>query len=254
MAYSLLDGGNGLARIQALGASLGAVHDGVATVQLEGVVQLSQSLSSHLITRVLNPAEGLHQHSRTQVVVRSPPVRGAGGGAASTQNALVHTIQLLAVLLALQELAVGQVVGALDLGAQPGLDGLVLVVEVGQISHQVLDHIHVRKRVDLGGLRGVLVNIAQAGQGVGTIDVHGATSANTLTARATEGQGRIDLILDLDKGIQNHGSALVQVHLIGGNVGLLLLLGVPAVDFEILHVGLGRKLSQLDDKTIKRIF
>jgi hypothetical protein len=36
--YPLLDHGDGLAWVESLGAGLGAVHDGVAAVQLEGVV------------------------------------------------------------------------------------------------------------------------------------------------------------------------------------------------------------------------
>ena len=43
---SLLDLSNGSARVQALGACLGAVHDGVAAVQLEGIVQMVKSLGS----------------------------------------------------------------------------------------------------------------------------------------------------------------------------------------------------------------
>ncbi len=54
--YLLLDGADGLARVEALGAGLSAVHDGVAAVQLERVVQLGQALGSALVTTVLNPS------------------------------------------------------------------------------------------------------------------------------------------------------------------------------------------------------
>ena len=54
--YLLLDGTDGLARVKTLGAGLSAVHDGVAAVQLEGVVQLSQALGGALVTTVLNPS------------------------------------------------------------------------------------------------------------------------------------------------------------------------------------------------------
>jgi hypothetical protein len=40
--HSLLDLGNGLSRIEVLRADLGAVHDGVAPVELEGVVEVVQ--------------------------------------------------------------------------------------------------------------------------------------------------------------------------------------------------------------------
>lgn len=56
-AYPLLDGADGLARVEALGAGLGAVHDRVAAVQLEGIVQLRQTLGGALVATVLNPSE-----------------------------------------------------------------------------------------------------------------------------------------------------------------------------------------------------
>ncbi len=54
--YLLLDGADGLARVEALGTGLGAVHDGVAAIQLERVVQLGQALGGALVTTVLNPS------------------------------------------------------------------------------------------------------------------------------------------------------------------------------------------------------
>jgi hypothetical protein len=88
---------------------------------------------------------------------------------------------------------------------QPRLDGLVLLVEVCHVCakrsspsgfdldgdtttlvhtwDQILDDIHVRQGVDVGGRRG-LVDEAQAGQTVGAINVHGAGTANTLSARS----------------------------------------------------------------------
>jgi len=54
--YLLLDGADGLARVEALRTGLGAVHDGMAAVQLERVVQLGQALGGALVTTVLNPS------------------------------------------------------------------------------------------------------------------------------------------------------------------------------------------------------
>jgi hypothetical protein len=107
-------------------------------------------------------------------------------------------IELLSILLGLQELAVVQVVTAFDLGLQPWLDGLVLVVEVGQVGHQVLHDEHVGQRVDLGRLA-ALVDEAQAGQGVAAVDVHGTGAADALAARTAKSQRRILLVLDLQK-------------------------------------------------------
>jgi hypothetical protein len=54
--HLLLEGGDGLAGVEALGAGLGAVHDRVAAEQLEGVVQLSQALLGQLVAAVLDPS------------------------------------------------------------------------------------------------------------------------------------------------------------------------------------------------------
>jgi len=97
----LLDLGDGLTRVEAFRAGVSAVHDGVAAIQLETVIQLLQALFGHLVPGVLYPPIGLHQHCGTQVLVGIPPIRGTGGGAAGTQDALVHAVQLLAVLFGL---------------------------------------------------------------------------------------------------------------------------------------------------------
>jgi hypothetical protein len=46
----------------------------------------------------------LEEDGRPQVFILVPPVAGAGGAAASTEDALVETIQLVPILLALVEL------------------------------------------------------------------------------------------------------------------------------------------------------
>lgn len=61
----------------------------------------------------------------------------------------------------------------------------------------------VRQGVDLRCLLLVPVDPAEAGEGVYSIDVHGARSTDSLTARPTEGQSRIDLVLDLDQGVED---------------------------------------------------
>lgn len=142
-------------------------------------------------------------------------------------------IELLSVLLGLQEFAVVEVVAALHLGLQPGLDGLVLVVEVGQIGHKVLHHEHVGQGVDLGGLGG-LVDVAQTSQGVFTVNVHRATAANTLTAGSAQGQGRILLVLNLKKYVKHHRSTIVEINRVSGHVRLLPHhLRVPSVNFKV---------------------
>lgn len=78
----------------------------------------------------------------------------------------------------------------------------------------------------------------QASQGVLAVDVHGTTATDTLTATSSESQGRVDLVLDTDESIQDHGSSLVQVDGVGLHARLFARgIGVPSVDLEGLHVG-----------------
>ena len=53
-------------------------------------------------------------------------------------------------------------------------------------------------------------DLRQAGQTVLAIDVHGARTADTLTARSSEGEGVIDLVLDLEQGVEDHRAAATR--------------------------------------------
>src|SRR3546814_17415556 len=116
------------------------------------------------------------------------------------QDAFVEAVELGPVLLRLQALAVRR---WRALGADPRLDRSVLGVEVGHVRDQVLDHFHVRQRIDrhralaldrrplwtrvtralrLAGL----LDRADAGQRVGAVDVHRPRTAAALAAGQTE--------------------------------------------------------------------
>ena len=71
---------------------LGTVHDGVAPVHAVAVLHLGQPLGGVVVPRVNHPPVGLHEHSGAEVLVRVPPVAGAGGAAAGTQDALVQAV------------------------------------------------------------------------------------------------------------------------------------------------------------------
>ena len=83
-------------------------------------------------------------------------------------------------------------------------------------GYEILDDVHVGQRIYLGGFGGVRVDPAEAGEGVGTVDVHGARAADPLATRPPEGQRRIQLVLDLDQTVQQHRTARIQVHCGGG--------------------------------------
>ena len=118
---------------------------------------------THTHTPCYPPSTGrpayIYKHSWSQVLVPVPPVGGAGGAAAGTQDALVQAIQLLPVL---HRLIVGlHVLGCtLVLPLEVRLNGGILLVEVGHFWHKVLDHVHVWERVHLDRLAGGGVNLA----------------------------------------------------------------------------------------------
>jgi len=75
-----------------------------------------------------------------------PPIRGARSGAASAENALVHPVELLAFLGGLQKFAFFWWIVIL----QERLDGLILLIELSKIRDEILDNVHVWKRIDFG--------------------------------------------------------------------------------------------------------
>mmetsp|Transcript_76177 Transcript_76177/g.172236 ORF Transcript_76177/g.172236 Transcript_76177/m.172236 type:complete len:345 (-) Transcript_76177:2-1036(-) len=234
LRHLLLEVDDGLGRVQALGAAAGAVHDAVAPVELHGVVHPGQALLRELVTGVCDPTVGLHEDGGAEVVLRVPPVGRARGHAAGAEDALVHAVELGAVVLALVVLRVALLLHVLAL--QPRLDGLVLVVEVREVRHEVLDHVGVGQGLDLNRLV-TRLDVQQAGQAVLAVDVHGAGAADALPAGAAEGQGRIVLVLDLDERVQDHGAAGLQVDGVLLQERLCHGVRVVAVDAEGLRRG-----------------
>ena len=209
--------------------------------------------------------EGNENTGRTEVLVRVPPVRGAGGGAASAENALVETIEEETVLVGLEVLDfVGLVIGSLL--SEPGLDGGVLLVEVGEVwtngsrggrhtGDEVSEDEHVRKRTNGGGAV-VLLDLGEASETVLAIDIHGARTANTLTAGTrNEGESRKAyrrktrvgscsflilrrpsriMVPQLDRVRKGRGNVLIHVNDKSLIVGLVVLLGIVSVDLEDL--------------------
>src|SRR3546814_11315300 len=67
--HQLLDLGDRLGRIEAFGAGLRAVHDGVAAVEPEGILELVEPLAGRLVTAVGDPAVGAQQDGGAEVAV-----------------------------------------------------------------------------------------------------------------------------------------------------------------------------------------
>lgn len=223
----------------------------MATVELKFIINRIKPLLRKFISAVHDPPVGVKQSSRSQVRLRVPPVTGARGAAAGAQYALVHPVQLRPVLLALQDLLPG--LGRRVLPLQPRLDALVLVVEVGHVDDEVLDDEHVRQRGDGRGV-GPVGDLGEAGEAVAAVDVHGAGAADALAAGAAEGEGRVDLVLDLDEGVEHHGPALLEVDLVVFELRLRGAVRGPPVDREGLEagggLGLGLDLLRLDRKSV----
>src|ERR1700745_3787635 len=96
-----LELGDRLGGIETLRTGLGAVHDGVAAVEPERVLEIVEPLAGSFVARVLDPAGGLQQRRRSEEALAVPPIARARGRAAGAQDALVKAVELFAVLVAL---------------------------------------------------------------------------------------------------------------------------------------------------------
>lgn len=72
--HRLFDLGNGLGRVKSLGTYSGAVHDRMTPVQTHRVFQHRLAFLLALVPRIGQPAIGLQQHGRTEVLFGVPPV------------------------------------------------------------------------------------------------------------------------------------------------------------------------------------
>src|SRR5437016_82203 len=127
--------GDRLGRIEALRAGLGAVHDGVAAIEPERILEIVEPFAGRFIAAVLDPAVRLQQRGRAQIALAVPPIARTGGRAAGAEDAFVEAVELLAVLVALLPFLLRRRRRRL----QPRFDRGILRVEIGQVRHQVLD-------------------------------------------------------------------------------------------------------------------
>lgn len=136
---------------------------------------------------------------------------------------------------------------------QVRLNGFVLLVELGQVRHDVFYDVGVREGVDLCFLLCVVGNAAQTSQSINPINVHRTTPTDPLSAAPSESKCRIHLVLDSDQRIQHHGSCLVQIKRVrlhprlGGR-----LVGIPAIDVEGLDLGVWRSGRLFDCAGLRR--
>src|SRR5258705_13539288 len=77
--HHLLDLGDRLGGIEALRAGLGAVHDGVAAVEPERILEVVEALAGRLVARILDPAMRLQERGGTEKALGVPPVARTRG-------------------------------------------------------------------------------------------------------------------------------------------------------------------------------
>ena len=121
-----------------------------------------------------------------------------------------------------------------------------------QIRDEVLDHRHVRQRIDRHIAFDLIITL-QAREGIGTVDIHRTATANALAAGTTESQRRIDLVLDLDQRVQNHRPAAVHVDFIGVDTRIAAAIRIVAVDLEgaLVRALGGIELARLRDGALR---
>jgi hypothetical protein len=224
----------GTSRVETLRACKGAHTNLIALTKFHITTELLETLICVLIARVNNPSVSLHENGRSQIVLRVPPVRGAGRLTASTEHALVETIEKFTVLNWLKEFTLPGLLPSLPL--KIGLNWLVLSVEVRHIDHEILKDEHEHERRDCWLLCIFLVNRANACQMVTAINIHCTWATNALSAAATERKGGINFVLDFNQSIEEHGSALVRIDVVADILGAVSgVIRVSAIDVEALH-------------------
>ena len=119
------------------------------------------------------------------------------------------TYQFFTIVNALQVLLCSNFLAIVSL--QPRLYTTILIVKIVHVRHKILDNVHVRQRINLGTCIQVAVNLTDTRKSVGTTDIHGARSADTLAARSPECQSRIDLVFNFYQSIQHHWTASVKI-------------------------------------------
>lgn len=176
---------------------------------------------------------GMEKSSRAKVRLRVPPITRTGCATAGTQYALIHPIQLGPILLTLQNL----LSFTFSLPLQPRLNTLILIIKIRHIHHQILYHKHMWQRRHRRFFSRFYLR--QTRQPITAVDVHRAGPAYPLTTRSPKSERWIDLVLDLDESVEDHGPTLLEVDLVVLKLRFCRVVGAPTVDLEGLEVGFG---------------
>src|SRR5882757_9391642 len=96
-----LELGDRFRRVEALWAGLCAIHDGVAAIEPERILEIVEPLAGGLIAAIGDPSRRLQQRGRAEKTFAVPPIARARGRAAGAQDAFVEPVEFFAVLVAL---------------------------------------------------------------------------------------------------------------------------------------------------------
>src|SRR5882724_6177032 len=202
----------------------------MAAIEAEWVLEAVEPLAGALVATVGKPAVGLQQDRRAEIFVLVPPVARARGRAAEAQDALPLPIEFGTIFGRLAALAVRRRLVRL----QPRLDQLVLRKQSGQIGDKVFQDRQVRQWRDSAGSLLQAVNRRETSEVVGAIDVHGARTTDAFAAGAPERQRRIDLVVDLDQGVEDHRPTMIEIDLVRIQYRIGALGRIPTIDPEVL--------------------
>ncbi|SAK98478.1 hypothetical protein AWB79_07602 [Caballeronia hypogeia] len=197
----------------------------MATEQTIRIFQVVEAFARRLIAAVRDEAIGLQQARRAHELVRVPPEARARGRAARAQNALVETVELVALHRRLQALLFRRR-RVID---QIRLDRMILVEELREVADQVAHHRQTRQRTQHDLLR-QFVQIRQTGEAVLAVDVHRIGPAHAFAARATERQRFIEFF-QLHQRVEQH-ALMRQIQLVRLHARRCVLVRIVAIDFK----------------------
>src|SRR6266404_648552 len=121
--------------------------------------------------------------------------------------------------------------GRWRLGFEPGFDGGILREEVGHVRDEILDDREVWQWIDPYRPFNIADRLSACDR-VGAVDIHRAAAADPLATRSSEHEGGIDPVLDEKKSIQDHGTAFVEIDVIGVDPGTLVPIGIEPIYLE----------------------
>src|SRR6202140_3808417 len=136
--------GNRARRVEPFRAGVGAVHDGVAAIETERILEPVEALAGMLVPTVNQPAVRLQQDRWAEITILVPPVARARRRTAKAKNAFPRAVELCAFLWRLAPLAIR----CRLIGLHPRLDQGVLRIETGKVCDEILQNLQVRQWCD----------------------------------------------------------------------------------------------------------